>query len=58
MTIGAPRGTSLPNIVQTVNANANIIITGVSGVTNAAASLTVRPLNTTMASIRNWTISG
>jgi surface protein len=57
MTIGAPTGTSLPTIVTAVNAG-NIIITGVAGLTNASATLTVRSLNTTVASVKNWTVTG
>jgi len=57
MTIGAPRGTTFPAQITTVNSG-NIIISGVSGLTNASASLTIRYLNTTMASVQNFTITG
>jgi len=57
MAIGAPRGTTFPPVITTVNSG-NIIISGVSGLTNAAASLTIRYLNTTMASVQNFTITG
>lgn len=58
MTIGTTTGSALPTIVQTVNANANIIISGVAGLTNASATVTARVINTTLASVKNWTVSG
>jgi surface protein len=55
MSIG---GATISNKVLTVNANANVIINGVSGITNASASLTARNLNTNYAVIKNWTVTG
>jgi len=55
MTIG---GATISNQVVTVNANANVIISGVCGITNAAATLTARNLNTNQAIGKGWTVSG
>lgn len=55
MSIG---GATVSNKVLTVNANANVIISGVAGITNAAASLTARNLNINQAVTKNWTITG
>lgn len=51
-------GATIVNQVVTVNANANVIINGCAGITNAAAALTARNLNTNYATTKNWTVSG
>lgn len=55
MSIG---GATISNQVVTVNANANVIINGVCGVTNASATLTNRALNQNYATTKNWVVSG
>lgn len=55
MSIG---GATISNQIVTVNANANVIISGVSGITNAAATLTNRALNQNYATTKNWTVTG
>jgi surface protein len=51
-------GATIANRVLTVNANANVIINGVAGVTNATASLSARNLNQNYATTKNWIVSG
>lgn len=55
MSIG---GATISNQVLTVNANANVIINGVCGSTNATASLNNRALNQNYATTKNWGITG
>lgn len=57
MTIGNMSGNALPTIIQTVNSG-NIIITGIAGLTNAAATVTARQLNYTMATVKNFAVTG
>lgn len=54
MSIG---GATLSNRIVTVNANANVIINGVCGITNAAAALATRNLNINYAVTKNWTLA-
>jgi len=55
MSIG---GATSSNRVLSINANVNVIINGVAGITNAAAALTARNLCTNYAVTKNWTITG
>ena len=51
-------GATIANKVLTVNANANVIINGVAGATNATASLSARNLNINYAVTKNWIVTG